>query len=59
MTPRAVALGWHSCHMEGLWLSLLLGAPWIAATAWVWTRAPRMDVVPPSMADRWRERLAT
>jgi hypothetical protein len=45
--------------MEGLWLSVLLGAPWLAATAWVWSRAPRMDAVPPSMADRWRANHST
>jgi hypothetical protein len=43
--------------MIALWLSLLLGAPWLAAIAHTWSRAPRMDGPPPSMADRMRERL--
>jgi hypothetical protein len=45
--------------MYGLWLSLLFGAPWLAAIVWTWSRAPRTDGVPPSMADRMRERLST
>jgi hypothetical protein len=45
--------------MDGLWLSLLLGAPWIAAIAWAWTRAPRVDGVPPSMGELARRRLET
>jgi hypothetical protein len=38
-------------------VSLLLGAPWIVAIIWTWSRAPRFDGVPPSMADRARDRL--
>jgi hypothetical protein len=38
-------------------LSLLLGAPWLVAIIWTWSRAPRLDAVLPSMADRTRERL--
>jgi hypothetical protein len=44
--------------MEGLWISLVFGAPWLVAIAWVWSRGPRMDGLPPSMADRLRERLS-
>jgi hypothetical protein len=40
-----------------LWLSLLFGAPWLAAIAYTWSRAPRMLDLPPSTADRTRERL--
>jgi hypothetical protein len=43
--------------MNALWLSLLFGAPWLAAIAYTWPRAPRMDGPPPSTADRTRERL--
>jgi hypothetical protein len=43
--------------MNALWLSLLFAAPWLAAIAYTWSRAPRMDGPPPSMADRTRERL--
>jgi hypothetical protein len=43
--------------MDALWLSLLFGSPWLAGIAYVWSRAPRMDDPPPSMADRTRERL--
>jgi hypothetical protein len=49
--------GWHNQLMNALWLSLLFGAPWLAAIAYTWSRAPRMDGPPPSMADRTRERL--
>lgn len=40
-------------------LALLLGAPWLVAIALVWSRAPRVDDVPPSMADLARRRLWT
>jgi hypothetical protein len=49
--------GWHTRPMNALWLSLLLASPWLAAIAYTWSRAPRMDGPPPSMADRTRERL--
>jgi hypothetical protein len=45
--------------MNTLWLSLLFGAPWLAAIVYTWSRAPRMDGPPPSMADHARERLWT
>ena len=45
-------------YMEGLWISLVFGAPWLVAIAWVWSRGPRMDGLPPSMADRMREHLS-
>jgi hypothetical protein len=45
--------------MSSLWLSLVLGAPWIVAIAWAWTRAPRVDSVPPSMGEIARRRLET
>ena len=44
--------------MESLRISLVFGAPWLVAIAWVWLRGPRMDGPPPSMADRMRERLS-
>jgi hypothetical protein len=40
-----------------LWVTLLLAAPWLAALAYTWSRAPRLDGTPPSMAERARERL--
>ena len=43
--------------MDAIGLSLLLAAPWIVAAVWTWWRAPRYDGVPPSMADRVRDRL--
>jgi hypothetical protein len=43
--------------MNALWLTLLFGAPWLAAILYTCSRAPRMDRPPPSMADRTRERL--
>jgi hypothetical protein len=43
--------------MNALWLSLLFGAPWLAAIVYTWSRAPRMDGPPLSQADRTRERL--
>jgi hypothetical protein len=43
--------------MTALWLSLLFASPWLAAIAYTWSRAPRMDDPPPSMADRTRARL--
>jgi hypothetical protein len=46
-------------QMNGLWLSLLFGAPWLAAIVWTWSRAPRADSVPPSMGERARQRLWT
>jgi hypothetical protein len=39
-------------------ISLLLGAPWILASIWAWSRAPRSDAVPPSMGHRALERLS-
>ena len=45
--------------MDGLWLSLLFGTPWLAAIAWTWSRVPRADVVPPSMGERALQRLST
>lgn len=46
-------------HMEAILLSLLFGAPWLVAIAWVWSQAPRMDDVPLSMGARMRQRLAS
>jgi hypothetical protein len=43
--------------MNALWLSLLFGAPWLAAIAYSWSRAPRLEGPPPSTADRARARL--
>jgi hypothetical protein len=43
--------------LQDIGISLLFGAPWIAAIVWTWWRAPRFDDVPPSMADRARTRL--
>ena len=59
LTAALWAVSWHSCHMEAVWLSLLFGAPWLAAIAWAWSRAPRMDAVPPSMGERMRDRLSS
>jgi hypothetical protein len=43
--------------LNAIGLSLLLGAPWIVAIIWVWSRAPRFDAVPQSMGHRALERL--
>jgi hypothetical protein len=43
--------------MNALWLTVLFGAPWLAAIGYTWSRAPRMDGPPASMADRTRERI--
>lgn len=43
--------------LNSIGISLLLGAPWIVAIILMWSRAPRPDRVPPSMAERARERL--
>jgi hypothetical protein len=48
-----VSLAW-------LWLiPLAFVAPWLAATAWVWTRLPRDGFVPPSMGEVLRRRMST
>ena len=54
-----VARPWlaHSTLMNALLVTLLLAAPWLAAIAYTWSRAPRLDGPPPSMADRERARL--
>jgi hypothetical protein len=44
--------------MNAVWLSVLFSSPWLAAIAWVWSRTPRTDVVPPSMGERALRRLA-
>ena len=51
-SPRS----WHTRLMNALWLSLLFASPWLAAIAYTWSRAPRMDDPAPSMADRTRDR---
>jgi hypothetical protein len=45
--------------MQGIAISLLFGAPWIAAIAWTWSRAPRADRATPSAGERALERLST
>ena len=40
-------------------LPFLFGAPWIAAIVWFWRHTPRDDEVPPSTAERARQRLWT
>jgi hypothetical protein len=57
--PRSSRRGWHTQPMNAVWLSLLFGAPWLAAIAYAWSRAPRADGPPRSYADRVRERLWT
>jgi hypothetical protein len=37
---------------------VVAAAPWIAGIAWFWRHRPRDGAVPPSMADRARERLS-
>lgn len=49
----------HTVSMNGIWLSVVIGAPWLAAIAWTWWHAPRLDVVPPSLGERARRRLET
>jgi hypothetical protein len=55
--PRRLRRGWHNLAMSTLLLSLLFAAPWLAAIAWVWSRAPKLEGPAPSLADRARERL--
>jgi len=43
--------------LASIGISLLIGAPWIVAIIWTWSRAPRPDEVPPSLATRTRDRL--
>ena len=43
--------------LDTIGITLLLGAPWIVAIIWTWSRVPRSDAVPRSMADVARERL--
>jgi hypothetical protein len=43
--------------LDSIGISLLFGAPWIVAIIWAWSRAPRSDNVPPSLAARTRDRL--
>jgi len=43
--------------MSPLLLSLFFGAPWLVPTVWLWSRARKVDYVPPSMAESARERL--
>jgi len=43
--------------LNSIRISLLLGAPWIVAIIWTWSRAPRFDGVSASIADRARNRL--
>jgi hypothetical protein len=43
--------------VDALWVTLLLAAPWLVLLAYTWSRAPRLDGPPPSLADRARERL--
>jgi hypothetical protein len=43
--------------MSPIWLSLLFGAPWLVPTIWIWSRLPRTDDVPPSLANASRQRL--
>jgi len=45
--------------MNSIWLSVVIGAPWLAAIAWTWWHAPGLDVVPPSLGERARRRLET
>jgi hypothetical protein len=42
---------------ELIGISLLLASPWIVAAISMWARAPRFEGVPPSVADRARDRL--
>jgi len=57
--PRqaAVFVGKVDEMLSSIGISLLLGAPWIVAIIWTWSRAPRSDAAWPSMAQRTRERL--
>ena len=54
-----VAAPRHTGQVDALWLSLMLGAPWLVAIAWTWSRVPRTDRVPPSLGDLARQRLWT
>jgi hypothetical protein len=36
---------------------VLFGMPWIVGIAWFWRHLPRDGAIPPSMADRARQRL--
>jgi hypothetical protein len=56
---RTTASGKVVAMVESIGIALLLAAPWIVAAIWTWSRAPRFEGVPPSMADRARDRLWT
>jgi hypothetical protein len=43
--------------LDTIGIALLLAAPWIVASIWAWSRAPRSDAVPQSMGHRALERL--
>jgi hypothetical protein len=43
---------------EAFGISLLLASPWIVASIWVWSRAPRTDAIPASLGERLRERVS-
>ncbi len=47
----------HTEHMSAVGFSLLFGSPWLVAIGWAWSRAPRSDAVPMSMAESARLRL--
>jgi hypothetical protein len=56
-TLSEILRGWHTQPMEALWITLFFAAPWLAAIAYTWSRAPSMDGPPASVAERTRERL--
>ena len=35
----------------------VVSTPWLVAIAWTWSQAPDLDAVPPSLADRLRNRF--
>jgi hypothetical protein len=50
---------WHSDEVPAVFMSVFFASPWLVAIAWTWSRAPRSDSVPQSLAGRARERLWT
>jgi hypothetical protein len=57
--PRIICLMSATDPWWALLLSVVFGAPWIVAIAWLWSKRPRDGAVPPSLAETARKRLWT
>ena len=54
---NAAEARWQTGGMSAILLSLLFGAPWLVPALLLWSRARKVDLVPPSAAESARERL--